>query len=127
MLPRASCLRCGTEILDLSAERCAACGSGDRAVFVEETAKVREAVQLTGRQPGYRGARSGRSRGSVVLKLFKGDQQSADGSWVCKESLFDRQNNRRRELVVREDGTVLVDVDHPLSEHTGHGSAKNRA
>jgi hypothetical protein len=47
------------------------------------------------------------------------------GRMVRKASHFDKRGNRRYEHV--EDpktGDVLIHQDHPLTEHTGHGSAK---
>lgn len=47
------------------------------------------------------------------------------GRLVRKESHFDRRGNRRYEHVEDpETGNVLIHQDHPLTEHTGHGSAK---
>lgn len=53
------------------------------------------------------------------------DFSVALGRWVRKVSQFDKRGNRRYEHV--EDpktGDVLIHQDHPLTEHTGHGSAK---
>jgi hypothetical protein len=47
------------------------------------------------------------------------------GRLVRKASHFDRRGNRRYEHVEDpETGDVLIHQDHPLTEHTGHGSAK---
>jgi hypothetical protein len=44
---------------------------------------------------------------------------------VLKDSFFDKRRNRRYEHVEDpETGQVLKHQDHPLTEHTGHGSAK---
>jgi hypothetical protein len=40
--------------------------------------------------------------------------------------IIDREGNRYRKLIVRPNGAVVVDVDEPLDQHTGHGSAKGR-
>ena len=41
--------------------------------------------------------------------------------------LVDRENDRYRESVEdTKTGEVIRDVDHPLSEHRGRGSAKGR-
>jgi hypothetical protein len=52
-------------------------------------------------------------------------QQRPDG--CSKVSAFDRRSNRRLETVTDpETGETLCHQDHPLSEHHGHGSAKQR-
>jgi hypothetical protein len=46
---------------------------------------------------------------------------------VRKESLFDKEQDRRYEHVVDDEtGEVIHHCDHKLTEHTGHGSAKKR-
>ena len=46
---------------------------------------------------------------------------------IHKERLIDRKNNRYREVVKdMKTGDVIHEVDEPLSQHTGHGSAKPR-
>lgn len=49
------------------------------------------------------------------------------GDHVEKTRLIDRENNRYMERVVTENGEVLRDVDHKLTDHVGRGSAKPRA
>ncbi len=41
--------------------------------------------------------------------------------------IIDREGNRYRERIARSDGTVVRDVDEPLDQHTGYGSAKGRS
>ena len=44
---------------------------------------------------------------------------------VHKGRLIDRKSNRYKELVMDiEKGGVIREADEPLSQHTGHGSAK---
>ncbi len=53
------------------------------------------------------------------------DLSVALGRFVRKDSRFDKRGNRRYEHVEDpETGDVLIHQDHPLTEHTGHGSAK---
>ena len=44
------------------------------------------------------------------------------------EQTVDRENNRYRKRVVdSQTGEILRDVDHPLTDHQGYGSAKKKA
>ena len=44
---------------------------------------------------------------------------------IQKERLIDRKSDRYKELVKDlETGEVIHETDEPLSQHTGHGSAK---
>ncbi len=53
------------------------------------------------------------------------DFSVALGRFVRKESSYSKRGNRRYEHVEDpETGDVLTHQDHPLTEHTGHGSAK---
>jgi len=74
--------------------------------------------------------RTGFKRGGKILELFTGAAPSRDLSrpfkWVFKNQVIDRLNNRYKERIVAPDGTVLRDVDHPLTEHQGRGSAKRK-
>ena len=46
---------------------------------------------------------------------------------MSKVRIIDRKEDYYKELVIDTDtGNVDRDVEHPLSEHRGHGSAKSR-
>jgi len=81
-------------------------------------------MQAVQRRPGFK-------RGGKILQLFTGADPSRDPSrpfkWVFKNQVIDWLNDRYKERVVAPDGTVLRDVDHPLTEHQGRGSAKRKA
>ena len=96
--------------------------SRSKHVHVSGSVTTHSSVRLKQKRPGFVGRRSGRSRGGIVLTSFHGDDQSADGSWVKKDRIEDRERDRYYEHVVAEDGTVLRHEDEPLSEHRGHGS-----
>lgn len=57
-----------------------------------------------------------------------GVTMSGDGSgFVFKRQIFDRSQNRYMEFLVDlQTGEILRNVDEPLSEHRGRGSAKIR-
>ena len=97
---------------------CPACGSENRLITTtdESGLEVREDTVLTKKRPG---------RKSYYEKRKAGDSQSTQtGQWNRREQIVDRDNNRYRKRVVTPDGTVLRDVDEPLSDHQGYGDAK---
>jgi len=49
------------------------------------------------------------------------------GRWAVRTRLFDRRNNTYHERIVeKETGKVLHECDEPLTDHVGHGSAKEK-
>ena len=69
-----------------------------------------------GDRPGVRSRR--------LLEGRAGDSQSADGTWAYVEQVVDRINRRYRKFVRTAERSVVRDVDEPLDDHQGHGSAK---
>ena len=50
-----------------------------------------------------------------------------DNEWHHLYRLIDRENDRYVETIKRHStGEIIKHVDEPLSEHIGHGSAKQR-
>jgi hypothetical protein len=84
---------------------------------IVETMRALDSVGFKQRRPGDRG---------YVAKGTSGYEVSrATGRLVRKESLFDKEANRRFELVKdAETGDELHSCNHKLTEHQGHGSAK---
>ena len=58
---------------------------------------------------------------------YGSDVRKSRGDYVYKERVIDRDANHYRELVREETGEIISDVEHPLKEHIGHGSAKFNA
>jgi len=72
---------------------------------------------------GHKLKRPGISR--PIAEGFNGwEQRKSVGDQVRKVRLIDRENDRYIERVETEQGEVIHETDHPLSEHRGHGSAK---
>jgi hypothetical protein len=68
-----------------------------------------------------------KTRGKYDHEALRGHEFSAGGHLMEKERIIDRKNNNYKELVVNTDtGEVVRDVEQPLSEHTGRGSAKHK-
>jgi len=91
--------------------------------FLVATIEPLTSMQAVQRRPGVK-------RGGKILQLFTGADPSRDPKrpfkWVVKNQVIDWLNNRYKERIVAPDGTVLRDVDHPLTEHQGRGSAKRK-
>ena len=129
-----ACNVCGTPISEPAStppdERrpCPNCGSTARAISVwaGDALELRDSIRVKHKRRGFKGKNSGKSKGGLMTDQEVGWQKSADGTWVHKVSVFDRINDRRYELVTTEDGTVLHEQDHQLTQHVGHGSDKPR-
>ena len=69
----------------------------------------------------------GKTRGKYHHEALRGHEFNVKGNLMKKERIIDRKNNYYRERVVNADtGEVVRDVEQPLSEHRGHGSAKHK-
>jgi hypothetical protein len=98
------------------------CGALSRhiRVQVEDSIEFHSSLGVVhkGDRPGVRGRR--------LVESKTGDSQSADGTWAHVEQVVDRIERRYRKRVVTADGRVVRDVDEPLEDHQGRGSAKPR-
>lgn len=100
---------------------CPVCGSlaRDYAITLSDSITAHSQVALKAKTPGEK-------RPFIEQKV--GDSYSVSrGRWMRLRQLIDRRHNRYAKKVEDpETGEVLRDVDEPLSEHTGRGSAKRR-
>jgi hypothetical protein len=73
---------------------------------------------------GTKGKRPGKKR--PYIETQAGDQKEEDsGRWMEKFRRIDRDGDRYDEVVVdQETGEIVHECHEPLSEHWGHGSAK---
>ena len=104
-------------------EPCPDCGATNRALArnaEDSLGGIHEQLRLVqkGKRPGVHGRR--------LLEVKSGASRSADGTWAEILQVVDRIRRRYRKRVVAEDGRVLRDVDVPLEEHQGDGSAKRK-
>jgi hypothetical protein len=69
-----------------------------------------------------------RSREKVRSEQVVGDDYHiSSGTWRKVKRVIDHDNDRYSEEVVDpRSGDIIVSVEHPLSEHRGHGSAKRK-
>ena len=67
-----------------------------------------------------------RPQGIWDREEWRGYEFSKDGHHLMsKARILDRNEDCYKELVINTDtGNIVHNVEHPLSEHTGHGSAK---
>ena len=120
------CGDCGNELDEAtnkdpaSRRPCPSCGSTRRIIRVniEDRLELHSSLRYV-----HKGQRTG-VRGRRLVEGSVGDSQSADGTWAFVEQLVDRIKRRYRKFVRTADGRVIRDVDEPLQEHRGFGSAK---
>ena len=119
-----SCANCG-KILDTSADTfdsrapCPNCRETRRVVsaHIIESVTVRDGVAV-------KGFRAGETKAFVEDKGMPSYSYTL-GKLVFHERVIDRENNRYFERVTDyETGGVIHIHEEPLSEHRGHGSAK---
>lgn len=122
------CGGCGTHLGDgpdpEPRKPCPACGSTRRAYHEHVVESVR-AFDAT----GFKFSRTVNGKKEWVAQGTSGYERSrATGRLVRKDSLFDKEANRRFERVEdAETGEELHHCDHKLTDHVGHGSAKFKA
>ena len=120
-----ACLNCDEAIEEGDRVPCPKCGSMGRRwnTTIEERTRIREAYKLKIGRQGFP------SKKKIRYEEFSGsEKRKADGEWVDKLQIFDREQDLYVEKVTLEaTGEVLRDVCEPLSQHTGHGSAKFKA
>lgn len=102
---------------------CPKCGSIRQNVTLnisdEVTAELRDSLNAKVKDDTFP------SKEKVRREFFYGsDKRKSKGDYVYKEREIDKDRNRYRELVREESGEVIRDIEQPLSDHTGHGSAK---
>lgn len=103
---------------------CPACGTQEMSicVFIEENYNLaenaKEETKVLQHPPG--------SKGKFITDMRQGDNYSVGRKkWMQKTRLIDKANNRYFEQVTDPDtGEVIHRTEHPLTDHTGHGSAK---
>lgn len=102
--------------------RCPFCGSEDLSYLLHlvDHAEVHEKIKgISSKMPGKK---------KPAFEFQAGEQKSVSlDKWVNKDRVIDRKNDVYYERVVDPDsGTILHECTEPLSEHFGHGSAKEK-
>lgn len=103
---------------------CPACGSPKKHIKLHIHEKAGPTVHDSLR--GRLKSKDYPAKKNPRVDFFSGaDVRKADGKWMQKERLIDKDNDRYMEKVVDpETGEVVHHTEEPLSEHFGHGSAK---
>jgi hypothetical protein len=124
---RAVCGDCAAQlsrnwIHEKEPQPCARCGSLKKSIEVNlvdnlefhhnERAKLRDPACSARKNPR--------------IDSFSGyDLRKSDGRWIKKDRVIDKINNLYKEHIQDpKTGEIVRDVEEPLSDHVGHGSAK---
>ena len=129
---RVNCSDCGEPLpLELASSRekppCASCGSTARTIMVtvEDTITLHEKIGWETNDPNLPSRK--KQKKTRVEGIAGSEWSDSLQKMVHKERLIDRKNDRYREVVKdTKTGDVIHEVDEPLSQHTGHGSAKSQ-
>lgn len=124
--PLVRCKNCGAQLAENPSapveerQPCPECGSMSRQVGITLTdtaVTIHESLAVKAKSPGER---------EPFLESKQGDSYSTKwGRFMTLLQVVDRRNNRYRKLVTDpETGEILRDVDEPLTDHRGYGSAK---
>jgi hypothetical protein len=121
-----SCSRCGASVPELGRiddqKPCPSCGSTAQtfAVTLTDKAEVHDSLGTKARHGDIGKVKPHR-------ETFTGFDYHRDSKeWRQVSRVVDREGDRYTERIVDAAGNVVRDVDEPLSEHRGHGTAKRR-
>lgn len=125
--PTVKCSDCGCAIAETASEAaapspkaaCPACGSIRRTVALvfSDSVEAHDSV-------AYKARREGEKK-PIAWGRSGDDLTKSTGQWAEVSRSFDRENDLYRERVLEKaTGKVLHECNEPLSQHTGHGSAK---
>jgi predicted nucleic acid-binding Zn-ribbon protein len=104
----------------LPRQQCPKCGSTARhfSVHVSDSITIHEKLAVKAKRAGAK---------KPFLEGVSGEDLHRDSATCSKiERVIDRENDRYRERIVDAEGNIVREVDEPLSEHRGRGSAKPR-
>jgi hypothetical protein len=114
------CLDC-KEILIKEDEPCKKCGSNRKEVLlnITETIELHDQIKGNVKEKGIKKPRK--------EFIYGDDLQKTENKWRDKTRIIDRENDHYYEKVInKETGEIIHECDEPLSDHWGHGSAKNK-
>ena len=118
-----ACLRCGhpagTPPAAPDAWQCSMCGGRQLrfSIVARDRIALHEMARGRVKEPGGKRPK---------VEFMEGDNlHCKSGRWMRRSQLIDRRNDHYREAVSDpKTGEVVHECDEPLSEHRGHGSAK---
>jgi hypothetical protein len=101
--------------------RCSVCGSTERKI----SASISDEIIIRDSWKGKVIDGALPSKQKIRREFFNGsEKRKSHGDYVYKVRYIDRDANRYHELVRKESGEIIRDVDEPLTDHVGHGSVK---
>ncbi|MCX5886141.1 MAG: hypothetical protein NT096_09570 [Proteobacteria bacterium] len=121
------CKTCGCQFqFDVSKgiNLCPQCGSNElvRKVFLQEKIAAHETLKGKIKDKKFSSKKNPRKEFITGAELRK-----ADGKWMQKERLIDKDNNLYKETVIDpETGKIIHQCKESLDNHMGHGSAKKK-
>jgi DNA-directed RNA polymerase subunit RPC12/RpoP len=126
-----TCTGCGKETGETedqvlnNPQPCPDCGSMKRTLHLELhdelNLDIKESIRGKAKDDSYP------SKDKVRRDFFHGDDlHKKTGKWNKKDRIIDKDNDHYHEVVKDpETGEIIHECEEPLSEHRGHGSAKN--
>ena len=129
---RVTCTSCKKETgeteekINQNPKPCPYCGSIEKTVHVvardDIKLDLKESVRGKAKDDRYR------SKDKLRRDFFHGDDLHREsGKWYKKDRIIDKDNDHYKEIVTDpETGGIVHECEEPLSEHRGHGSAKNK-
>jgi phage FluMu protein Com len=106
--------------------KCPNCDSTNQTLSVgfdeDVKAQIHDNVRIKAKDDTFTGKKKLRQ------DIFSGDdQRKRDGKWMKKQRVIDKDNDYYKEVVIDpETDKVIHECEEKLSEHFGHGSAKNK-
>jgi hypothetical protein len=89
---------------------------------VDEVPPIKEQLKTKFKDPAWRSSEKVRSE-----QVVGDDYWRARGKWTKLKRIIDRDNDSYSKTIIDpQTGEVILSVEHPLSEHRGHGSAKRK-
>jgi hypothetical protein len=89
---------------------------------VDEVPPIKEQLKTKFKDPARRSSEKVRSE-----QVVGDDYWRARGKWTKLKRIIDRDNDSYSKTIIDpQTGEVILSVEHPLSEHRGHGSAKRK-
>lgn len=120
-----NCEKCGCGISEPNAI-CPQCGS--RVICLDETISLDElagdGIQIKGKSASYKS--KSKKHPYYFTMFLRKEQNRKLGEIVVRSKSEDRLADKYKEKIVTLDGRTIHDVDASLSEHLGHGTARQR-
>ena len=102
--------------------KCPQCGSIKKIININiaEHLEIHESLKAKGKNVTMPRKKNPR------VDIFSGDDlRKSDNRWMKKERVIDKDKNLYKEIVTDPaTGKVIHHTEEPLSQHSGHGSAK---